>query len=79
MDRMGMCRSLVERLVNRAQAVPISHFLRITRRIGFRVLDLRGRGAGQTGWGTYQSPILIQWRAPACAPRTLDITVVRFA
>ena len=42
------------------------------------VLDPRGRGAGQTGWGTYQNPILIQWRAPGRATRTLDITVVRF-
>ena len=79
MDRVGMCRSLVERLVNRALAVPISHFLRIARRIGFPVLDPRGREAGQIGWGTYQNGILIQWRVPGRATRTLDITVVRFA
>ena len=79
MDRVGMRPSLVERLVNRALAVPVSHFLRMKRRIGLPVLDPRARGVGQIGWGTYQSPILIQWRAPGRATRTLDITVVRFA
>ena len=78
MDRVGMRRSLVERLVNRALAVPVSHFLRMKRGIGLPILNRRAEGVGQIGWGTYQSPILVQWRGPGRATRTLDIRLVRF-
>ena len=47
MDRVGMRRSLVERLVNRALAVPVSRFLRMQRGISLPVLDRRGDGVGE--------------------------------
>lgn len=78
MDRVGVRRSLVERLVNRALAVPVSHFLRMKRGISLPVLDRRGEGVGEIGWGTYQSPILVQWRGPGGADRALDVRLVRF-
>ena len=78
MDRVGVRRSLVERLVNRALAVPVSGFLRMKRRISLPVLDRRGEGVAEIGWGTYQSPILVQWRAAAHTTRTLQVTLVRF-
>ena len=78
MDRVGVRRSLVERLVNRALAVPVSHFLRMKRGISLPVLDRRGEGIGEIGWGTYQSPILVQWRDAAHKMRTLHVTLVRF-
>ena len=78
MDRVGVRRSVVERLVNRALAVPVSHFLRMKRGISLPVLDRRGEGVGEIGWGTYQSPILVQWRGPGGPARVLNVTLVRF-
>ena len=78
MDRVGVRRSLVERIVNRALAVPVSHFLRMKRGISVPVLDRRGEGVGEIGWGTYQSPILVQWRGPGGPTRSLDVRLVRF-
>ena len=78
MDRVGVRRSLVERLVNRALAVPVSYFLRMKRGISLPVLDRRGEGIGEIGWGTYQSPILVQWRDAAHKMRTLHVKLVRF-
>ena len=78
MDRVRVRRSAVERLVNRALAVPVSHFLRMKRRISLPILGRRGAGAGRIGWGAHQSPILVQWRAPARPTRTLNVRLVRF-
>ena len=78
MDRVGMRRSLVERLVNQALAVPVSRFLRMRREIGLPILERRTGGIGEIGWGTYQSPILVQWRDPGRESRVLDIRLVRF-
>ena len=65
MDRVGIRRSQVERLINWALAVPVSHFLCMKRGISFPILDRQGEGIGEIGWGTYQSPILVQWRGGA--------------
>jgi thiamine phosphate synthase YjbQ (UPF0047 family) len=78
MDRVGVRRSVVERLVNRALALPVSHFLRMKRGISLPILDRSGNGVGEIGWGTYQSPILVQWRGPGGADRALDVRLVRF-
>ena len=78
MDRVGVRRSIVERLVNRALAVPVSHFLRMKRGISLPILDRSGAGVGQIGWGAYQSPILVQWKAAAGPVRALHVKLVRF-
>lgn len=78
MDRVGVRRSVVERLVNRALAVPVSHFLRMKRDISLPILDRQGGGGGEIGWGTYQSPILVQWKGAAGAKRALNVRLVRF-
>ena len=78
MDRVGVRQSLVERLVNRALALPVSHFLRMKRGISLPVLDRSGDGRGEIGWGAYQSPILVQWRAAGGATRALNVRLVRF-
>ncbi len=49
------------------------------RGISFPILDRQGEGIGEIGWGTYQSPILVQWRGGAArATRAFDVTLVRF-
>ena len=78
MDRVGVRRSLVERVVNRALALPVSHFLRLKRGISLPVLDRQGDGVGDIGWGTYQSPILIQWKGSGISTRALNVRLVRF-
>ena len=78
MDRVGVRQSLVERLVNRALALPVSHFLRMKRGISLPVLDRSGDGRGEIGWGAYQSPILVQWRAAGGPTRALNVRLVRF-
>ncbi len=78
MDRVGVRQSLVERLMNRALALPVAHFLRMKRGISLPVLDRRGDGHGEIGWGTYQSPILVQWKGAAGATRALNVRLVSF-
>ena len=78
MDKVGVRQSVVERLVNRALALPVSHFLRMKRSLSLPVLDEESTGTGQIVSGTYQSPILVQWRRPERATRVVDVRVVRF-
>ena len=78
MDQIGARRSFVERVVNRALALPVSHFLRMKRGISLPVLDRKGTGVGEIGWGTYQSPILVQWKGAGAPTRTLNVRLVRF-
>ena len=78
MDQIGARRSFVERVVNRALALPVSHFLRMKRGISLPVLDRQGAGVGEIGWGTYQSPILVQWKGAGASTRTLNVRLFRF-
>ncbi len=78
LDRMGVRQSVVERVVNRALAFPVSHFLRMKRGISLPVLDLGGDGEGDIPRGTYQSPILVQWRGSERKTRALDVRLSRF-
>ena len=78
LDRIRLRDSVVERVVNRAVALPVSHFLRMKRAFSLPVLDRRGGGAGEIGWGTYQSPILVQWKGAERRTRVLDVTLSRF-
>ena len=79
LDRMGVRRSVVERIVNRALAVPVSHFLRMKRQISLPVLDVKGDGDSVIPRGTYQSPIMVQWRPAERSTRSLDVRLYRFA
>ena len=78
MDKVGARRSLVEKVVNRALALPVSHFLRMKRGISLPILDRRGDGVGEIGWGAYQSPILVQWKGTAGRSRMLNVRLYRF-
>ena len=78
MDQIGARRSFVERVVNRALALPVAHFLRMKRGISLPVLDRKGTGVGEIGWGTYQSPLLVQWKGAGAASRALNVRLVRF-
>ena len=64
--------------MNRALALPVSHFLRMKRGISLPILDRSGDGVGEIGWGTYQSPILVQWKGAEGPTRRLNVRLVRF-
>ena len=79
LERIGVDESVIARVLNRALALPVRRFQGLRREISLPVIDRDGDGNGEIPWGTYQSPILIQWRAPAETTRELDVKLVRFA
>jgi hypothetical protein len=58
--------------------VPASRFLRVKRNVSLLVSDAEGDGKARIVQGTYQSPILIQWKRPDDQVRRLDVTITRF-
>ena len=77
LDRTRLRKSVVGRVVNRAAALPMPHFLRMKRGFSLPILDREGTGVGEIGWGTYQSPILVQWKSATGPTRSLDVRLVR--
>lgn len=78
MDLLGVSESVVERILARVLAVPASRFLRMKRRISLPVFDPEVAGQGRIVEGTYQSPILVQWRQSDRGARTVAVRFVRF-
>lgn len=76
-DAFGLKKSIAERWLGRALAVPASRFLRMKRSVSLLVSD-RDAGRGSIVEGVYQSPILVQWRAPGRSVRHVDVTLTRF-
>lgn len=79
-DQIGASDSLLERLVARALSFPANrfpHFLRLKRAVSLLVTD-GGDGAGTLVQGTYQSPILVQWRKADGGRRRVVATLSRF-
>jgi hypothetical protein len=77
-EAFGVQESVVERLIAKVMAAPARRFLR-TRRISFLASDHAQEGRSRVVRGTYQSPILVQWQAPADLSRGLEITLVRLS
>lgn len=78
MDVMGMSESLMERVINKLIRMPASRFLRMKRGLSLPVSDRKVEGEGNIINGTYQSPILVQWRKAEGQARTLNVQLVRF-
>ena len=74
---LGLTSSRLEQMVARAVGVPASRFLRMRRSVDLLVSDSAVPGRGAVVDGTYQAPILVQWRSSP-APRRLEITISRF-
>jgi CBS-domain-containing membrane protein len=78
-DALGLQSSRIERLLARTLEVPAARFLRMRRSVDLLVSDSKTPGSGAVVEGTYQAPILVQWRPPAhSGQRTIDIAVTRF-
>lgn len=76
-DAFGLSDSAVERVLARAMALPAARLLRLKRSVALAVLG--GDGAPGLLRGTYQSPILMQWKTSPRQARTLLITIKRFS
>ena len=74
MEALHWDQSVLERLMAKVMAVPARRLLR-SRRVTFLASDDESRGAARMVRGTYQSPILVQWRPADGSSRRLDITV----
>ena len=76
--RMGVDESVIARVLGRTLTLPVTRFQGLRRGISLPVIDRDGDGRGEIPWGTYQSPILLQWRAAPRPTRQLDVKLVRF-
>ena len=78
-DTFGLKKSIAERWIGRALAVPASRFLRMKRSVDLLVSDGEaGHGRGSIVEGQDQSPILVQWRSPGRPVRHVDVVLTRF-
>src|SRR5690606_3135327 len=78
-DALGLGSSRVERLFARTIEVSASRFIRMRRSVDLPVSDARTPGRGALLEGTYQVPILVQWRAATQATRRVNVTLSRFS
>ncbi len=78
LDKLGLKASRIERLLARTLEVPASRFLRMRRSVDLLVSDTDSPGQGAVVEGTYQAPILVQWRPAPTGVRRIDVAVTRF-
>jgi len=76
-DKLGLSESLIERIIDKFVQVPANRFLRMKRGVSLVVSD-NDDGKGRIVTGTYQSPILVQWRKAAGQIRSVEVTYTRF-
>jgi hypothetical protein len=77
-DVFGLQASRLEQVAARAIGVPASRFLRSHRAVNLLISDRATPGQGAVVQGTYQAPILLQWRPAENAVRDVDVTISRF-
>ncbi len=77
-DVLGLSQNLVERITDKFLVPPARRFMRMKRGVSLVVSDEHRTGRGTIVQGTYQSPILVQWKRAEGQMRTLDVTLTRF-
>ena len=77
-EKLGLQSSFIERLMARTLAVGASRFLRMDRGVDLLVSDSRTPGRGSVVEGTYQTPILVQWRSAPETVRRVEVSLTRF-
>lgn len=77
-DALGLAESAIERVFAQALAVPASRFLRMKRSVDLLVSDRKTPGRGIVVEGTYQAPIMVQWRRADRGERQVSATLTRF-
>lgn len=77
-ETLGLSGSLMERIIDKFVAIPASHFLCMKRSVSLLVSDPKDTGLGCILRGSYQSPVLVQWKNATMGARFLDVSLVRF-
>jgi hypothetical protein len=77
-DALGLAESAIERVLVQALAVPAARFLRMKRSVDLLVSDSNTPGRPMVIEGTYQAPILVQWRKADLGERQVTVTLTRF-
>lgn len=77
-DTLGMSESVVERIIDKFIAASASRRLRMKRGVSLLINNTDEQGRGSIIQGTYQSPILVQWRKSHSQTRTLRATITEF-
>lgn len=78
LDAVGLSASRLEFAIARALEVPASRLLRMKRSVNLLVSDSGQAGQGAVVEGTFQAPIMVQWRAAARGERTVNVVLTRF-
>ncbi|RMD99399.1 MAG: hypothetical protein D6814_05625 [Calditrichaeota bacterium] len=78
MDAFHVSESVVEKILSKFIALPAERFLRMKRKISLYVSDQNRAGRGQIVHGTYQSPIMVQWKQSRNQCRKIRVTITRF-
>ncbi len=76
MDHLRISESSLERILSRFLALPAARFLRMKRAVTLAVSAAHGRDG--LVYGTYQSPILVQWSKAERQQRRVRVSLVRF-
>jgi thiamine phosphate synthase YjbQ (UPF0047 family) len=77
MEALKISESTFERLLVRCISIPATRFLRLGRGVSFMVSG--DHGDGPVVRGTFQSPILLQWRATPARERRVRVSLARFS
>ena len=77
-ERLGFHLHFLEYIIDRLAAPSEARWMNLGRHISFLVNSDHGHSPGHVHMGTYQSPILIQWRHPDEAVRRLTLRLHRF-
>jgi hypothetical protein len=77
-EKLGLQSSFIERLLARTLEVGASRLFRMDRGVDLLVSDSRTPGRGSVVEGTYQTPILVQWRNAKHPVRRIDVSIRRF-
>jgi thiamine phosphate synthase YjbQ (UPF0047 family) len=78
MDALGLSSSRLEFALARALEVPASRLLRMRRSVNLLVSDAGSTGKGAVVEGTFQAPIMVQWRPAAAGQRKVEVVLSRF-
>lgn len=78
LDSLGISAPRIEQIVARSLEAPASRFMRMRRGVDLLVSDSSEAGRGELVEGTYQSPILVQWRSAKAASRKIEVALTCF-
>ena len=77
MEALRLDESSIERLIAKVMSVPARRFMR-SRRVSFLATSENGESA-RLVYGTYQSPILVQWQPAVGQTRRVEIVLVQLS